>query len=80
MSKGKRLSIYMSEKHIDPKHGIIVGDSIEEIEIGRAEGMVTVAITGGGAAEQRLRAEKPDYVIHSLHELKPILRERSFVA
>ena len=59
---------------------MIVGDSVEEIEIAREQGLISVAITGGCASEDRLRGEKPDYLIHSLHELKPILQERGFAS
>jgi len=80
MTKGERLRLFMAEQGIAGSGSMIVGDSVEEIEIARAIGMISVAITGGGALEERLRAEKPDYVIHSLHELKPILLERGFVS
>jgi len=43
-------------------------------------GMVSIALTGGVITEQRLRAAKPDHLIHSLHELKPILQERGFAS
>ena len=59
---------------------MIVGDSVEEIHIARDQGLISVAITGGCVSERRLRAEDPDYVIHTLHELKPIMLERGFVS
>lgn len=80
MTKGERLRRYRVEKGIADQPAMIIGDSVEEIEIARAQGIVSVAITGGGALEERLRQEKPDYVIHSLHELKPIMEERGFVS
>ena len=58
---------------------MIVGDSIEEIHIAHEQDLISVAITGGCVSEERLRAGNPDYLIHSLHELKPILQERGFV-
>jgi phosphoglycolate phosphatase len=80
MTKGERLRRYIFNNGMQGHPTIIVGDSVEEIQIAKAEGLVSVAITGGGAQEERLRHEKPDYVIHSLHELRPILRETGFVA
>lgn len=79
MTKGERLRRYMADRKIAGQQALIVGDSVEEIEIARTEGLISVAITGGGATEERLRAERPDHVIHSLHELKPILRQRGFI-
>lgn len=80
MTKGERLRRYMADKKITGQNAMIIGDSIEEIEIARAGGLISIAITGGGASEARLRSEKPDYVIHSLRELKPIMQERGFVS
>lgn len=78
MTKGERLRRYRKTNNIHEHDALIIGDSVEEIEIAKAQGLISVAITGGGALEERLRQEKPDYVIHSLHELKPILAERGF--
>lgn len=80
MTKGERLRRYMNSRDMTRHLTLIVGDSIEEIEIAREQGLVSVAITGGCVSETRLRAAKPDHLIHSLHELKPILQERGFVS
>ncbi|MDP9126954.1 MAG: HAD family hydrolase [Pseudomonadota bacterium] len=80
MTKGERLRRFMVKHDLSPEHTIIVGDSVEEIHIGREQGFVSVAITGGCASEERLRAENPNYLIHSLHELKPILLAEGFAS
>lgn len=80
MTKGERLRRFMAARGMMPDSTIIVGDSIEEIHIARDQGLISVAITGGCAAEERLRAENPDHIIHSLHELGPVLEERGFVS
>ena len=80
MTKGERLRRYMATHGHNPQNGIIIGDSPEEIEIARELGLVGVAITGGCVSEQRLAATKPDHLIHSLPELKPVLQDRGFVA
>ncbi len=80
MTKGQKLQHFMREKNAAPHDAMIVGDTVEEIHIGREQGLISVAITGGCVSEERLRAENPDHVIHSLHELKPILQERGFVS
>ena len=80
MTKGERLRRYREEHGMAKHDALIVGDSVEEIEIAHQQDLISVAITGGGALEERLRQERPDYVIHSLHELKPILEQRGFVS
>ena len=47
MTKGERLRRFMEKGHIVPRNTMIVGDSIEEIEIARDLGLISVAITGG---------------------------------
>jgi phosphoglycolate phosphatase len=79
-AKGDKLRRFMHENKIDPASTIIVGDSVEEIHIGKEQGLISVAITGGCVSEKRLRAERPDHVIHDLHELKTVLQERGFAA
>jgi len=80
MSKGERLRRFRAEQGLSDHPTIIVGDSVEEIEIAHEQKFISVAITGGCVSEKRLRAAKPDYVIHSLGELPAILRERRFAA
>lgn len=79
MTKGEQLKHLRGQQKIEDHAMMIVGNSIEEIHIAREQNLISVAITGGCASEERLRAEKPDYLIHSLHELKPILAKRGFV-
>lgn len=79
MTKGERLKRFMADKKIAPENTVIIGDTIEEILIARELGLVSIVITGGTITEKRLRSGNPDYLIHSLHELKPILQERGFV-
>ncbi len=80
MTKGERLRRFRAEHGWSDHSAIIVGDSVEEIDIAREQDMVAVAITGGCVSEERLRDARPDYVIHSLHELQPILEKEGFVS
>jgi phosphoglycolate phosphatase-like HAD superfamily hydrolase len=68
--KGARLKEYL--RHHPIKSGIIVGDSEEEVEIGRELGLTTVAITDGMCSTARLRAMKPDYLVRSLSQISTI--------
>jgi phosphoglycolate phosphatase len=54
---------------------IIIGDSPEEIEVGKAAGIKTVAITGGYYSTARLKASKPDFLISNLKELIGIVKK-----
>ena len=80
MTKGERLRHFMADHSMTENTTLIIGDSVEEIEIAREQGLISVAITGGCVSEQRLRGAHPDYVIHSLHDLKLILHERGFMS
>lgn len=77
--KGQRFATHMREQGLIPANGIIIGDTPEEVQIGRELGLTTIAITGGYASESRLQAAKPDYLIHALPEMLPILRQKGFV-
>lgn len=69
--KGKqdRLDDYLKLHKLLPKEVVIVGDTIEEIKIGKRLGLKTVAITGGYNSTKRLKASKPDVLIHKLRDL-----------
>jgi phosphoglycolate phosphatase len=78
--KGDFLKAYMQRHALRPDNGIIVGDSLEEVRAGRELGLASVAISGGYTSLRILRDSKPDYLIHELPELKPILHERGLAA
>ncbi len=80
MTKTDRLKSYLEEKNLKASNAAVVGDTTEEIHIGQTLGMPSVAITGGLASEETLRAAKPDYMIHSLEEMPPILQKLGFAA
>lgn len=75
--KGKqhRLEDYLKANKIAPSSALIVGDTIEETRIGKSLGLKTVAITGGYNSPKRLKAAKPDVLVHSLHEIIQIIEE-----
>ena len=80
MTKGEKLHAYIKEKGLNASNAVIVGDTLEEIEIARELGMGSISITNGMISEKRLRELKPDHVIHALDEMTPILQERGFIA
>lgn len=71
--KGERLRIYIKKKKILPKEVVIIGDNLEEIDIGKKLGVKTVAITEGNCSTLRLKNAKPDYLIDNLKEVIKII-------
>ena len=74
-NKGRRLEIVLKKCRLKKSEVLIIGDSPEEIEIGRKEGIVTVGITGGYYATWRLKAAKPDYLISDVGQLIGIIKK-----
>lgn len=73
--KGEKLLGYIKSKKYKPKEVVVVGDTEEEIEIGKKYGFHTVAITGGYNTTSRLLKHKPDFLIHNLTELEKIVKK-----
>ncbi len=71
--KGQKLNDYVTERGFEPSQVVTVGDTIEEIEIGKTFGYNTVGITGGNQSTIRLKNAKPDFLIHKLTELKSVI-------
>ena len=72
-SKDQKLKSYVHELKLHPKEVITIGDTDEEVEIGKRFGYYTVALTDGHQSIVKLRAAKPDFLIHNLNELKNII-------
>lgn len=72
--KKDRLKNYMDNKNLLPSEVLIIGDTVEEIDIGQELGITTVAITHGNCSTIRLKAAKPDYLINSLKEVVGIIK------
>ncbi len=70
------LTEYVKEKGLNPGEVVVVGDTFEEIEIGKRFGYCSVALTEGWQSEERLKAAKPDYLIHDMIELKNIIQNK----
>lgn len=73
--KGKQLKDYVQKHKYNANAVIVVGDTDEEIEIGKKFGYITIALTGGYQSTKRLKASKPDYLIHNLKDLKKIIQK-----
>ena len=73
--KGQRLFEFTKKHKYNPREVISVGDTDEEIEIGKRYGYHTVGITGGYNTTARLKAAKPDFLIHNMKDLIGIIRK-----
>jgi FMN phosphatase YigB (HAD superfamily) len=73
--KQKRLHEYLARSHVTPNQSVIIGDTVEEVHIGRSLGMHTVCITGGAMSTRRLTDAKPDAIIHKLQDLYALLKK-----
>jgi len=73
-NKKEKLEDFLKNIKFRKDEIMIVGDSPEEVEIGRHCGIKTVAITGGYYATHRLVASHPDYLINNLIELIDLVR------
>ncbi|HLP86666.1 MAG TPA: HAD family hydrolase [Candidatus Paceibacterota bacterium] len=51
----------------------IIGDSNQEITIGRKAGIKTIAVTWGLCSENNLKLMNPDYIVRNIKELEKIV-------
>lgn len=68
-----RLQEYLQDKGIDAARAVIIGDTDEEVEIGKSLGMKTVTVSGGFQSERKLRLAQPDFLVGSLSEVVGVL-------
>jgi len=73
--KEKRLLEFIRERGFSPRQVISIGDTEEEIQVGKQYGYHTVAITGGYNTTSRLKKQHPDFLIHNLAEVKGIIKK-----
>lgn len=71
-TKVQRLKHYMAEHGHTPEDTVIIGDTMEEPEIGRELGMTSIGITDGYITRKRLFDARPDYIVHRLGEIKTL--------
>jgi pyrophosphatase PpaX len=62
---------------VDPRQQaedvVFVGDSVEDIQAGRAAGVRAIGVTYGISDEQEIRGANPDCVIHAFGEMRTFL-------
>lgn len=72
-TKAERLSDYMVKRAYKPADTYIIGDSMEEPDIGRKLGLTSIGITDGYITRARLKAAAPDYIISHLSEIQGLI-------
>jgi HAD superfamily hydrolase (TIGR01509 family) len=70
------LMLCMDKLRVRPDEAVFVGDSPEDIEMARAAGVYSVAVTGGYPNHEALLASKPDAYTQSIRGLIDILDAR----
>jgi len=56
-----------------PSRAVYVGDTIEDVAMGKAAGVTTVAIVGGFSSREALERAGPEFLLQSLGELAGLL-------
>lgn len=72
-SKEKKLAQYIKSQGLKNSEVLVVGDSVEEVEIGANLGIKSVSITGGYNSTKRLKSVNPNFLIHNMVELEKII-------
>lgn len=72
--KDQKLNDYRKQQNIKPLEVISIGDTCEEVEIGKEYGYHTVALTSGFNSTARLKAAKPDFLVHNIKDLIGIIK------
>ncbi|MBL8029810.1 MAG: HAD family hydrolase [Candidatus Doudnabacteria bacterium] len=78
-SKEQKLVDYIKKHKLKPEEVLSVGDTEEEIEIGKQHGFYTAAITGGYNTAARLKKHKPDFLIHTLRSLVTTVKNINYL-
>lgn len=74
-TKDERIKEYLVKHKYAPSQTIIVGDTAEEIGISKNLGCTSIALTGGVESTARLKKAKPDYLVHSLKAVIPLIKK-----
>ena len=77
-NKDEKLRSYIESRNIKAKEVLIIGDTIEEVEIGKEVGCYTVALTHGNCSVARLKKANPDFLISNLKEVINIIKKLKY--
>ncbi len=57
---------------LDPQETCFIGDSNHEIDVAKATGIRSIAVTWGFTSERNLRSKHPDYLVRNVEELEKV--------
>ena len=57
----------------DKSNVYLVGDTERDVEAGKIEGVVTIAVTTGSDSRKKLSGSNPDYIVDNLSEIREVL-------
>jgi phosphoglycolate phosphatase len=63
----------INDNNLNLQDTYFIGDSNHEIDVSKATGIKSVAVTWGFTSETKLKASNPDYMAHTVQELENIL-------
>lgn len=69
-----QLRIVLSRLGLDPAACVYVGDAPEDVQMAQRAGVFVIGVVGNSPVPGRLRAARPDALIHSLADLPALLR------
>jgi len=69
------LRLALREMALTPESCVYVGDAPQDVEMARRAGVLAIGVLGPFPTERRLRAARPEFLLHSLRELPEILTE-----
>lgn len=77
VDKGKFIKDYMSKKGLNSEECYYIGDRAADVRVARKAGCNSVIIAGKCAwdSKKEIIEEEPDFIIHSIKDLKKIIRE-----
>ena len=75
--KGELIAHILDSENLDPGATLIVGDRSHDIIGGKANGIITAAVTYGYGSREEIAKSKPDVVFESLPELVTFLEFKS---
>ena len=64
---------------VPPQNALFIGDSEVDARAGRAAGVVTIGILNGIGSRHHLKRAKPDYQVHHIREILPLLKRKGLL-
>jgi phosphoglycolate phosphatase-like HAD superfamily hydrolase len=63
----------IDKRKLNTEETFFIGDTNQEIEAGRENGIKTIAVTWGICTEKNLKLKNPDFIVHNVEELSKLI-------